>query len=405
MAQARVARHRLERVGDRVAEVQHLPPPAVALVLRDDRELRARAVEDHVVVDGLAGADAVPQRPAGDQRRLDDLGVPGGELLRRQRRERLRVHEDRRRLVVGADVVLGLGEVDPGLAAVGRVDLRDERRRHLDDRDPALERGGAEAREVADDAAADRHEVVGARHALVHERAPHRLGGRERLLLLPRGDLDEPGEHRHAAGVEIRDVLVADDEAPRGRRQRPRGRDRAGAEPHRVVARRARRPQQPQALRLAARERRERGQRVPHDVAARARQRRVRGGVVGRTALGEQRVEGGAVACQRAPAAGRARPRGLEVHLDEDDGVRAQRLADPLASRVRRRRARRPRARRPAPRGPPAPRARGTRPRPRAPRSSRWTRRTRPSAPRRRRGRGRRAAARPRRRTSSSRLP
>ena len=59
------------------------------------------------------------------------------------------------RLVEGADVVLGLGEVDAGLAAVGRVDLGDQRRRHLHDAHAALVGGRAEAGEVADDAAAD----------------------------------------------------------------------------------------------------------------------------------------------------------------------------------------------------------------------------------------------------------
>jgi hypothetical protein len=61
-------------MADGVAEVEHLPAAAVALVARDDAELGARAREDEVGVDlGMAGADALPQRAAGDQRRLDDL--------------------------------------------------------------------------------------------------------------------------------------------------------------------------------------------------------------------------------------------------------------------------------------------------------------------------------------------
>ena len=150
---------------------------------------------------------------------LTTSAYPAANSCGGQRRERLGVDEDRRGLVVGADVVLGLREVDAGLPAVGGVDLRDERRRDLHDRDAALVGRCAEPREVADDAAADGHDVVGARRALVHERAPHRLRGRQGLVLLPRADLDQAGEQRDAPGVELGDVRVADDD-PAGRRAR-----------------------------------------------------------------------------------------------------------------------------------------------------------------------------------------
>ena len=48
MAVAPVARRRLDRVTDRVAEVQDLAAAGVALVLGDDVDLRPRAVEDDV---------------------------------------------------------------------------------------------------------------------------------------------------------------------------------------------------------------------------------------------------------------------------------------------------------------------------------------------------------------------
>ena len=51
VAVARVAGGRLDRVADRVAEVQHLAAARVALVLGHDRELRADAAEDRLVVD------------------------------------------------------------------------------------------------------------------------------------------------------------------------------------------------------------------------------------------------------------------------------------------------------------------------------------------------------------------
>jgi len=92
-----------------------------------------------------AGGDPLPQRPSRDERGLDDLGVAGGALLGRQRREQRGIDEHPRGLVVGADVVLRLRQVDPGLAAVGRVHLCDERRRDLDERDATEVRRGQEA--------------------------------------------------------------------------------------------------------------------------------------------------------------------------------------------------------------------------------------------------------------------
>jgi hypothetical protein len=54
-----------------------------------------------------------------------------------------------------ADQVLAERMVDADLAADGAVDLRQQRRRHVHERDAAQERGGGEAGGVADDAAAD----------------------------------------------------------------------------------------------------------------------------------------------------------------------------------------------------------------------------------------------------------
>ena len=87
---------------------------------------------------------------------LDDLGEPGGELALGQRRERVGVREHHARLVEGADHVLAERMVDRGLAADRGVDLREQRRRDLDERHAALIDGRGEAGEVADDAAAQR---------------------------------------------------------------------------------------------------------------------------------------------------------------------------------------------------------------------------------------------------------
>ena len=62
VAVAGVAGGRLDRVADRVAEVEHLARAAVALVGGHDAQLRARAADDHLVVDRCARRDALPQR-------------------------------------------------------------------------------------------------------------------------------------------------------------------------------------------------------------------------------------------------------------------------------------------------------------------------------------------------------
>ena len=119
--------------------------------------------------------------------------------------------------MVGADVVLGGGQIDAGLAAVGGIDLGDERRGDVHDGHAALVGGGAEPGEVADDATAERDEVIGAGHAGGGELTPHALGARERLVGLARRDHDRArrGENlSQPLGVQRRDGLIADEEGP-----------------------------------------------------------------------------------------------------------------------------------------------------------------------------------------------
>ena len=60
-----------------------------------------------------------------------------------------------------ADEVLAQRVVDADLAADRAVDLRQQRRRHLHDRDAAQVRRGREAGDVADDATADGDQRAG----------------------------------------------------------------------------------------------------------------------------------------------------------------------------------------------------------------------------------------------------
>ena len=121
----------LERVRERVAEVELRPLAAVVRVAQAERRLeRGRAT--HLLVERQ-----LPDRLAEQKARLDDLGTAVRELFLRQRLERRGVDHRPRRPVEGADDVLRARQVDRRLAADRRVDLADERRRHRDPVDPA----------------------------------------------------------------------------------------------------------------------------------------------------------------------------------------------------------------------------------------------------------------------------
>ena len=194
--------------------------------------MRTQAAITSGSVGSAPDADALPQLAARDQRGLDDLGVAGGELgSAAASRASSGSAITARRLVVGADVVLGLGEVDAGLAAVRRVDLRDERRRHLHVADAALVGGGAEARQIADHAAAERDDEVRARHPCPRQLGPHDLGVGDGLRLLAGHDRDPPGERLERVAVQAPDVAVGDEEAAARRPSAARSRARSSPRP------------------------------------------------------------------------------------------------------------------------------------------------------------------------------
>ena len=64
-----------------------------------------------------------------------------------------------------ADQVLALRRVDAGLAADGAVDLSEQRGRDLHEADAAAQDAGGKAREIADHAAAERHDEIAALEA------------------------------------------------------------------------------------------------------------------------------------------------------------------------------------------------------------------------------------------------
>ena len=137
--------------------------------------------------------DPVEQRRVGDRPVLDDFGQPGAEFARRQGVQRVEVADHQPRLVERADHVLAQRMVDAGLAADRRIDLREQGRRHLDERHAAHVAGRRKTRHVADHAAAQRVEHGLAIATVLQQRVEDQV---ERLpvLVLPRRPATRPHE-------------------------------------------------------------------------------------------------------------------------------------------------------------------------------------------------------------------
>ena len=129
--------------------------------------LGAAALGDRVLARGAAGKDlvAIGLQPVEEFRIaqhavFDDFGIAGAELALRQRVEHLGVGDHQHRLMKRAEQVLAVRRVDAGLAADGGVHLRQQRRRYLHEIDAATDDRGGEAGEIADHAAAERHDQI-----------------------------------------------------------------------------------------------------------------------------------------------------------------------------------------------------------------------------------------------------
>jgi hypothetical protein len=92
---------------------------------------------------------------------LHDLRQAGSEVSVAERRQRVHVGDDEPRLGERSDEVLALRQVDGRLAADRRVDLCQERGRHLNERDASHVRRGDEPGEIADRSPSQRdHRIV-----------------------------------------------------------------------------------------------------------------------------------------------------------------------------------------------------------------------------------------------------
>ncbi len=118
---------------------------------RDDDSPQGSIVATHDVLD--VSLQAGEEFGIEDHAVLDDLGQAAPQLASRQGSQGFGIDPDSRRLIKSADQVLGIGMVDPDLAADRAVDLGEQSRRHHDQGKAAGERGGDKAGEVADHAA------------------------------------------------------------------------------------------------------------------------------------------------------------------------------------------------------------------------------------------------------------
>ena len=162
VAIARVARLLLDGVCNRMTEVQDAAQPPLALVLPHDIRLDLTGARNHMRRrGGFESKDirAVLLKPrkevrVTDDAVLDDLTEPRCNLPRGQRPQQIQIHKDGIGLIERADEVLAERMVDGDLAADTGIYLREEARRHLNERNAAHIARRNEARKVADHAAA-----------------------------------------------------------------------------------------------------------------------------------------------------------------------------------------------------------------------------------------------------------
>ena len=218
-------RGRLDRVAERVAEVQRLAQPSLRLVgvhhvtlygdvARDDpcKPLVVRVLCVHGTC-----ADIFEQFRVAEYAMLHDLAARVREQFVRERVEACNVGEDHVWLEERACEVLACREVHGRLAADRRVDHGEERGGNLCDLDAAQVHGRGKSRHVAGHAASQGNDHVLAGEPCVRELLEHGLQRGEALVLLSGGEGDEcgliagrPQRFFDASGIERRHVRVGD---------------------------------------------------------------------------------------------------------------------------------------------------------------------------------------------------
>ena len=191
-----------ERVAERMAEIQDHAFAGVVLVVLDDDPLDVHTFIEHPLEIGVIGRETalrerIEQAPAADAAVFDDLAHAVGKIARRQRPERVGVDKHQPRLMERPHQIFALRQVDARLAAHRGIHLRQQRGGDLDKAHPAQERRGGKARHIPHDAAAQRHEEVGAGEAVLRQRRVDLLDHGEPLRRLARREREpETGNPR-----------------------------------------------------------------------------------------------------------------------------------------------------------------------------------------------------------------
>ena len=222
MSQAVVALD-LQRVADRVTQVQRTALAGLERVAFAHVELEPRASLDHRVPRRLIVAqrrrpailDEPPQGRITDERRLHRFGHPIVTQRRREAAQRgdIGVHRDGG--PEGADGVLRGRQVDPDLATDGAVGLRQPGRRNVHERQAAGEQRGGRPSDITERPAADRDQGLAALDALLGKPLEHAPDRRKALRSLAGSDR-QAGPRPKAAdelGSGVEQALVDDRDA------------------------------------------------------------------------------------------------------------------------------------------------------------------------------------------------
>ena len=161
-------------------EVEDAAATRFALIFGDDFSLQLHAFGNHSVSDHritredriAAVAKHGKERRVGDDSALDDFIKTGVILPIGQSGEQRRIDQDSVRLVKTSDQIFAARQIDARLSADSGVDLREERRGHLNDWKSTHKDSGKETSHVIDDAAAKGDDYAGTIRAGVN----HALG-------------------------------------------------------------------------------------------------------------------------------------------------------------------------------------------------------------------------------------
>ena len=155
--------------------IQDRATPVFALVTRNHVGFDAHARRD-ALVEGQRVEISAAQEVI-----LGHLAEAAAHLAWRQCRQHGGIADDPVRLPERADEVLAFGQVDTGLAPDGRIDLRQQGRRDVNDRHAAVVARGGKPADVGNDTSADRDDDIATGETPLREAATQALDRRQRL--------------------------------------------------------------------------------------------------------------------------------------------------------------------------------------------------------------------------------